>query len=566
MKIFGCSPEKVLELVKEIYKMTWEQVLLLAVYSRQQFIEQEKNWSLPIESPKNFSNKIKLVNILFHQEVNKYDSLSDKILEKIENYEDIHSITSFLMNIEKSQDTHLSDLAKKLLHEISINYISFSSRESNRNKHPYSYYSMCKILNYSIFVFRDLISLNLSIEYVNKIFLAAIKSTITGDDRIRTDFGFTDSPIHNLYKEIRKSQSIENIINIIQNNEYIKIDSNIISNGVYNVFSNYLGEWIDSIYVNLRIDNYGIKSNRRNTLNMIINIDNKNDENNNRVIRINEVNLQNILSLGMIDNLLNSLKNRILGSNFRSNTSYPAVLNDVVKWYRASKTTLCQDIDDCPCLVASILEFDFRNKIGTFDTDYGISIPVNKKIWFAKDGYLIVTGLIRRFLFKSGLFENLYMVESYNPIFLENINKYINNLYSDEIKNSMLNESMEDLKNLENNMMRVWANLKFDSPLDENSKEYKAMINRFKRLPIYLKEEKKVENSKNISFRSKENIWNIYGLVWQQKINSQKIGYPIDSPFPLPLWANFDSVDNSKIRILKIIKQVYDCKLSVKYF
>ena len=167
LKFFGCSPEKILESLKEIYKMTWEQVLLLAVYSRQQFIEQEKNWSLPIESPKNFSNKIKLINILFHRTEQNYELLSDKVLEKIENYEDIHSITSFLMKIEESRDAQLSDLAKNLLNEISTNYISFTSKDSHNNKHPYSYYSIFKILNYSLPIFIYLIYLNLSIESVN---------------------------------------------------------------------------------------------------------------------------------------------------------------------------------------------------------------------------------------------------------------------------------------------------------------------------------------------------------------------------------------------------------------
>src|SRR5690606_26621913 len=127
--------------------------------------------------------------------------------------------------------------------------------------------------------------------------------------------------------------------------------------------------------------------------------------------------------------LLNALKNRILKTNFIGNNFDPNSLNDVVNWYRKSKTILCPDIDDCPCLVASVLEFDFRNKIGTFDKDYGISIPINKKTWFAKDGYLIVTGLIRRFLFKSGSFENLYRLDKYYPDFLEDINEYINILY-----------------------------------------------------------------------------------------------------------------------------------------
>ena len=69
--------------------MTWEQVLLLAVYSRQQFIEQEKNWSLPIESPKNFSNKIKLINIYnIHKIEMKLYHLNNQLIEN-KHYQEI---------------------------------------------------------------------------------------------------------------------------------------------------------------------------------------------------------------------------------------------------------------------------------------------------------------------------------------------------------------------------------------------------------------------------------------------------------------------------------------------
>lgn len=562
-KVLGSTPEKISELLNDVYKMTWEQILLLALYSRQQFIDQEINWSLPVESPINFSNKIKLVNILFHSREQKYELLGDKVLEKIENYEDIHSITSFLMSVISSDDKQNSELAKKLLNEISSNYISFTSKGSYSSKHPYSYYWMSRVLKYSIDIFRYLLDLNLSKEFINIKFLEALKYSIVGDRRIKGEYGIFESPIDNFLYEVKMSVDIESIIDLIIKNKEIRLEVDTLKKGIHHYFSKHMGDWINNLYFIIK-NNSDSKDNilkNKNMFNNIINVDFKNDDLNNRVIRINEINLQNTISLGMIDNLLISLKNKLLDRNSTNQGLNENSLNEVVDWYRKSRSILFSDINDCPCLVTSILEFDFRNKVGVFDPVYGILIPIKKRTWFAKDGYLLVTGIIRRFLFKRDSIQNLYYTKDHSK-YLNNINEYINNLYDNKYIDTIFNEKLEDIPNSENDLMKVWANLTFNSTLDENSKEYKALINRFKRLPRYLKEEKK----EDIGLMSEKNKWNLYGFIWRQKFNSQKVGYPIDSPFPFPLWANFDSVDNSKIRILKIIKQVSDCRLTVKYF
>ena len=67
------------------------------------------------------------------------------------------------------------------------------------------------------------------------------------------------------------------------------------------------------------------------------------------------------------------------------------------------------------------------------------------------------------------------------------------------------------------------------------------MINRFKRLPTYLKPEKKIDkpqkNTLNTHGNQKSRIWDTRQLIYAQIEKSKKESYPIDSSFPLPLWS-----------------------------
>ena len=155
--------------VDSVYKMAWEQVLLLSIYTRQQLMKQD---AVFVESTINFENKLKLVELLWtarsEEEIKEYKELYEKlrngILQKIEEYKDIHQITGYLMDISNTHENKdFSDLAKSFLTEISNRHISFSSRESfAHHKHPYSYYAMYRSLTESLFVLRKILELGFS--------------------------------------------------------------------------------------------------------------------------------------------------------------------------------------------------------------------------------------------------------------------------------------------------------------------------------------------------------------------------------------------------------------------
>lgn len=559
-KILGCAPDDFVDYANSIYKMMWEQVLLLALYARQQFIEQKQEWGYPVESKINFENKLKLINLLSDQGEENHKNLHDSILDKIERYEDIHSITSYLMSFNEQKDGEVFSPAQALLHNIAKHHISFISKDSNTSKHPYSYYAMHKIITYPLWVFQNLLSINFSKNYIDTHFLQAIKETFMVTGHISQD-----NPNYIFLKSLRICESLESAFDLISNRpEQYFLRSEHLSEKIHIYFSVQLGVVTNKIFnvFNRTPKTTTFSQRTLSVFEQIVHIDEHLDDAQNKVLRIKNKALESLISLGKMDNVIDAIKNKFLDgvdkSPPREKLSSPiqdkTSLIEVAAWYNNVKTELCSTITDCPPLVASILEFDFRNKIGTFDSNYGIKVPIHKTTWFAKDGYLLVTGFIRRFLFKKGRFEELFFKNIFSDNSINSIPAYINNLYNNESAYPRVEGEIDQLCDLDNALMKDWANLGFNDEFLEESPQYATMINRFKKLPIYLKHQKLPdESSKNLDDshkkphkRRKQGIWSIDCLIRIQKENSLKESYPIDSSFPLPLWVDFDVLEQEK--------------------
>lgn len=546
-KIVGCSPDDFVEYANSIYKMMWEQVLLLALYARQQFIEQEKKWGYPVESKVNFENKLKLVDLLFVGDNDDSKYLQDKILEKIERYEDIHSITNYLMSDDKKTEESVSLSAKSLLHNIAKHHISFISKEIGAYKHPYSYYAMHKIIQDPLSVFQSLLNINFSKSYIHGLFLKAIQKVFKGSVP-------PDSPNYNSLTSLEACKNLELAdINFISEYNFSLENT---SEKIHSFISKKLGEEVTNIFNIFKI-HASDRSRELSVFERMVDIDKSLDDSQNKVLRINNKALESLISLGKIDSVVEAIKNKFLDiSTPREKLEFPIQdkksLKEVVVWYDKVKTELCPTITDCPSLVASILEFDFRNNIGVFNPYNGIKIPIHKNTWFAKDGYLLVTGFIRRFLFKKGHPIELFKSSSSGNETLSTIPVYINNLYDNKYMEPQLNGGIEELMDLNNSLMKDWANLKFNEEFSENSPQYTTMMNRFKKLPIYLKSPKSTIKLKSTDSdqkphkRRKQGIWSIYDLISMQKASSKKASYPIDSSFPLPLWVDFNISEQEK--------------------
>lgn len=558
-KGFGYLPEDFFNGAHSIYKMAWEQVLLLSLYTRQQLIKQEESYCYPVDSNVNFENKLKLISLLFNPDLNLnedednvYKILRDEILDMVENYNDIHHITNHLSCLvkQKSENENLSEIALSLLKRISGKHISFTSRDGT-GKHYYSYYSMYKSLTDSLFIFRSLLELDFSEDYMNNLFLRKIRYKFCNRNNIHTN---TKDKYFYFKESLNNAKSVNDAFYIILNEPSLACSIKDIAKDISASVSNEIGEKIAAIINGFHREmptKGGFSPKYLSLFEQMVSFDKELDGKQNRVLRINEKVLRACISLGQVDEIVvEAIKSKLLDKGTpRQSIESPIGDRDsllkVADWYNNVKTELCPTITDCPSLVASILEFDCRNRIGVFDEKNGVlGIHFHKSTWFNKDGYLLVTGLIRKYLFK-----NLINIDTQDPKndSQEKISNefYIKSYLGGNLE-KVINSEKEKEYSLPNDLMKDWANLVFDDSLSEDASSYKAMMNRFKRLPIYLKPVEKVKNENSDAEslkphkRRKQGIWHIHSLITKQEEESKKGRYPIDSSFPLPLWIKID--------------------------
>jgi len=561
-EIFGCNPENFKEIGEKVNKMVWEQVLLLMLYTRQQLIEQDRIEYSYIESIINFKNKIKLIELLFNgEDKKKYESIRNKILEKIEKYEDINQITIYLYELSSKKDSNEATSAGILLNDIANNHISFTSKNYRpfNNKHPYTYYSMFVSLKDAVPIFTNLINESYSEKYLSEIYLGGLKETYCSNYILDKD------PLYNFKKSLQKINKLEEIEESIStlNKEAINnINKEAINNKINAFFSKKMGSYMTDLFSFIKGEvNKGdrISQRRASFFENIAKEDQNLDENGNKILRINEHALNQLIAMGKGENIILAIRNILLDrrsprDKYHSKLSDETAFKEIIEWYEKCKTQLCNSIlRDCPRLIVSILEFDCRNQVGIFDPINGIKINIENELKFAKDRYLLITGFIHRFLFKNGNLEELSYPNGEDKE--KFIVDYINKFYSYDYGKELLDKKLEELPHFENRMMAVWADLEFNEPIDKESEKYKAMMGRFKKLPPYLKEKKDklLKEEPTDSFdkektqQKNEENWHIYNFIFYQKEASKKVSYPLDSSFPLPLWSNLQFSDEENI-------------------
>lgn len=521
-EILGCTLRELNELIETVYLMTWEQVLLVAIYTRQQFFYKDDR--LP-DDPISFSNKMQLINILFDESNGFSDSLRNLVLQKIETYEDIHGITSFLWNLKNgNKETEHIEEANILLYIITSRHITFSGKKSLSRNHLYTY----KVMNHCLYNFINILQIFLESEVFSEKkeedLLKALKYAITGKYHLLKE--------NKIGIELRKKEDLHSALLFLEeknkNKEFI-LDKSIISMGIHKYFSEELGQTISKIFTNIeegsltKYRGYKVK----NYFDGIVDVK---YENGKKIIEIDNIYFENLVSLGQFKSIMNAIEYKLTNRNLRNDNDDSKSLKTLSEWYLKSKTGLVSK-KNIPALIASVLYFDISEQRGSFDVDYGIEIPVKKENkFFIKDFYLLVCGVIYRFLYKNDKlnkspYENTIFISLNEDEYLSDLKDFImcqyNNRYTPKEK---IYENIDNLPELSDKIMHEWANINFD----EDSSEFKAMINRSKKLPHYLKSPKQSTGKKK--------IWNIETLINQQRMKMSQ--YPINSSFPLPLWVD----------------------------
>ncbi|MBB1434302.1 hypothetical protein H5201_08270 [Pseudoalteromonas sp. SG43-6] len=516
-------------------KLAWEQVLLLAIDCRQRGYNSEL-----YEGCEGFLSKMKLIalteKICCSNENYKEDSpdfeLLEFVLNMLDNNNGVMKLTKQLLF--KSKEEENPEKIILLLSQIENNRISFSGASTSmmqRQPSPtYSHYAMYVALYRPTQLFRQLLNITQlsKTELLVKAFISSFKEYIRNE---YSRYGFNDNENSNLLYEAQKIKNITTLKVFLT--EYpTTIDNKDVS-------KNFLAKIMEHISNNVALTFKQVT---------IPKLEEPREKLNKTVfqelckvaVESNEVNmnfnlnfLKNLINLGQLDTIVDEVRSKlednILGSNTNYRRGHAIVPDDystsfsaLGTWYQNCQTELFRKFEDIPRLIASILVFDIRHKIGIFD---GGSYPIFAKL-NNKELALLTTGIIENCLYMDVPFEHFIDITfgsrfsfSINNDRDENIEQKLKkaNEFLQERGWGIIKEGMTgDFCKLPNSFMEVWA----------VNVETKPTLERIKKLVNFEKVGKRRLNASN--------------LIMAQQRKGREYTYPINTNFPLPLWSSLE--------------------------
>jgi hypothetical protein len=513
--LLGVKKKELLTLSLNAWKMIWEQLLLLAINARQQYFKSD--------SSDNFHQRIKMVHILKEELMSRrgYQGRSGfseedsqifrEIYKMLESESGSNQIIKYLLD-DKEENKPLS-VKRVILRKMEKNKIAFPP--AINCVRYYSYYSHYQILKDPIVFFQKLLHIPFPTgEFIDNITVTTVRRVIENDTG---------------YK-IRKSFmpfNVESDIDFIkENNEILNKDKDIYKL-IKGQIADSIGRYIQKPFKQLSDPFFDEMDSQETKLfsNIIKILPRKSDGKDDIELVIDRERLVMLINLNQTDELSEKIKfelNNIadgadrasvrrFGFNIDEKIEQSDALEKISHWYELSRTDIFNRREQIPKIIASILEFDIRYFKGFFDSDLGFSIEqITKKQQYQKalpanEIYTLVSAFIRNYLYynDSRLYKYGYGRDE------------INNYLIDD----MINRDFSDITTFKNTMMDAWITF-------ETIEEIKNMSDRFKRLSLYLNTKK----FKDIEPQIKK----------QQEVRKieNAPAYPLNSFFPLPLWAN----------------------------
>lgn len=559
--------------ITNIWKMTWEQVLLLALYARRQYFEEDSF---------SFRQRMRLIHVLenlkqknFHG-VESNAALAERFLEqyivilkKVENGCGSNDVLEYLFDDESDVKVihgQQNKTVKKIISE-SIERKGIAFPKASREM-LYSYYTMYKAL-------KDLIrTLQVALNYrppnIRKVYYACM--------------------VH-IFKESRKSifyQSVQNIFSKpvedngsrqgtteeLSNEQYIEselesftlffstvekkkelkelfyqtlIDGNPLKEG-FEEYSQFIGvgEWAKSVCNELSLigdrerigfdDLYTFK-----------------EEDNLIQIALHKEQIRDLSNLGLLQSLFDEIATQLEVKEGSLKKQSKAILSrDAVEsverisdWYIQNSVDLFSRINQIPKLVAYLLKFDTEQALGVFDVQIGgVNLDGRGLNGYRRPRKISEKNFLISVIIKYCLYHNM----DFKVL-------YFNYVYDSPIsdKKSTVENSMAFVKYFDDNLkqqikvegneiFQEWAELlateddkkESKTQADIDNKVHNRVMNRFKRMP-------KHEISKTYSsyYLDSEDLLNT--MIKKQKYQSSTdnaVTYPFNSSFPLPLWVN----------------------------
>lgn len=519
-----------------IWKMVWEQVLLVAIYARRCYDGERPQVS-------SFHQRMKLLSLIEGLE-GKYKNtdfsqgeisdVSSIIRDMVEDNKSSNDILEYLFDDANDReyviDQEKTTTKKRIRSRMAEQGIAFPALPKGGLE--YSYYSLYRVLKDPITVFQRLL------EYPEPD-IAFIENTIYGCianyiQEQKNKFSFPEDIGEQLHlrEEIGNEKYITENIAIF--NSIKEEDKEGIRQAFFKVLlltekekdvSDWgLASWSSMVISSISDPNF---DNRHNFSTLKEDFIYESAISNNDInINLKVDQLRNFIGLGLIDDLFldiaNDMRSKVLDDTSKNNSSLNNKFDNldafakVSKWYKENKTELFQKSNQLPKLIASIIEFDIIKSQGMFSLD------------FRTDTFNTLPHMTNDKLNAAHFYTSMIMkYELYYKIDLGKIIGSSNRADEDhridilEFREDFKSKadkldysSLEEFKLEDTLLLKDWVSF-------ESDKEYQTMLNRFKRMPKHLTEESAISE-----------------MIDKQKMpkNKNTVSYPFNSAFPLPLW------------------------------
>ena len=503
---FGLNQREIFDQTLNAWKMMWEQLLMIAIYARQQYMQFNQS------NADNFQQRMKMVHLLNREYRYRAGSnlsfdkdipeIFHKVLALIEDECGSTKIIEFLLDEEVSQ---FQTSKKRILSQMEQAKIAFSPNGPDY-KRSYSYYSLYEILHNPIFYISKIMSIPVPDKQV--IHATVVNTTY---DYLAQNRRFLLSRNENSIEKFEDKEQI-----ILENLSFLEGKEDI-KNLIKGQIADFIGKDVSKVF-NLLSDPFYNEENPQNKLfTSVFTIRPEADAFN---ISLDHKALINLMNLNQLDELASVIKSEIkkavLNKNQRTRNfgietkvDQASALEKISEWYIKTQTGLFNRVDQVPKLIASILEFDIRYFKGMFDPEFGFDrslLTKNHKNSYsplqAKEIYLFVSAYIRNYLY----------YDDQRPE---------RNSLNGWLINHLVERDFSEVSFHRNRMMEAWATF-------EDEKQHRKMLDRFKRMPAYLDPQHK--DYTEIS----------YFINKQKELGNEENAppYPLNSFFPLPLWAS----------------------------
>ena len=472
-EILGAKLKEILRVSNDVHRYLWEQVIAICLYSREIYVIDER--------ARDFHNRILLVHCINIRVRKPEDRLS--LLNLLE------SNKSSSAMIEMLRDLKL-DHVIQTMEELNI---AFPEKSSS---YRYSYWQMYHSLSDSINVFKELLKIRVSEDFLVEMAGNYYRRKLKERTILRNPSDiFSRETLSQLYsdnKDFMLSEK-ENLTRFLYS-KTLKYFGQISSN----IFKNHKHEINFEASLNSNID---IKSNKESIH-----------------IEIKKQFLESLADIGQYDALINELKKELITSiqsrknstlsrssvESEQSTSSEIILKSISKWQKCNSALIVTKVDQCPRRIAGILKFDLENHLGIFTKEFSNNIYsyINHNNKKTRNGMTkSISTIIKLFLYYDYDLSDSYIIGDRWKII---------DFSSDDPSISRDNLELDDNKIFRSKIMEDWAR-----------PDIKNITELYKKIPrdIFSSMSKKIKGQIDTSRKESTNA------------------FPLCEEVPMPLWA-----------------------------